>query len=349
VQADAVPLLQELIRAGRDPTCKEAIEAVRAACKGWRVTEGHGFVWVQPGDRARLVLSGHLDVVPPGDGWAVAPFGGAQTDGEVWGRGACDMKGAIAAMLAAAREVGPGDWALALTTDEETGMRGAHALLGSGAIEGAELVVVGEPTGMQLGVGHRGVLWLEIGTQGRAAHGSTPHEGDSAIAKMLRLLRAVEGFALPEKHGLLGGSTLNLGVLRGGEAVNVVPSRCAAQLDLRVPPPGSTAQARRALLAALNKADVPFDARVLGEHDPFEARPGPLLDRVRHWLREAAPEARDVGLPYGTEASVYQRHAPCVVVGPGQLAHMHARDERVALADVRAAQRFYRTLLEAWS
>jgi acetylornithine deacetylase/succinyl-diaminopimelate desuccinylase-like protein len=258
------------------------------------------------------------------------------------------MKGAVAAMLGAARQQGEGDWALALTFDEETGMRGAHRLADSGALSGAELVVVGEPTEMDLGIAHRGVLWLEVAVQGQAAHGSTPERGRSAIRDMLRLLQELDGFALPAKHGVVGGSSLNVGTLRGGEAVNMVAARCVAQLDLRIPPPMPTAQARAQLEAQLGKAGVPFAANVLAEHAPFEARPGLLLDRVRRWLRDAHPGARDVGLPYGTEASVYQREAPCVVCGPGRTARMHARDEGLAVAELRQAERFYASLLRAW-
>jgi acetylornithine deacetylase/succinyl-diaminopimelate desuccinylase-like protein len=305
---------------------------------------------MQPEGRAtRLVLSGHVDVVPAGDGWSCDPFAAEVRGSEVLGRGTCDMKGAIAAMLAAARAQGEGDWALALTLDEETGMRGAHRLADSGALSGAELIVVGEPTEMHLGVAHRGVLWLEVAVQGQAAHGSTPEKGRSAIQGMLRLLQGVEGFALPGRHAVTGGSSLNVGTLHGGEAVNMVAARCTASLDLRIPPPTPPAQARQHLEQALRKAGVPYEARVLAEHAPFEARPGLLLDRVRHWLRDAHPGAQDIGLPYGTEASVYQREGPCVVAGPGRMARMHARDEGLALDELRQAQRFYASLLRAWS
>jgi succinyl-diaminopimelate desuccinylase len=349
VPADIVSLTQDLVRTGGDASCKAAVEFVKERCKRWRVVEGPGFVWVQASQRAGLVLSGHIDVVPAGQGWTRPPFGGDLVDGEVWGRGACDMKGAVAAMLMAAEEVANGDWALCLTTDEETGMQGARAFAKGGALEGADLVVVGEPTAMDLGVAHRGVLWLELATKGKAAHGSRPQDGDNAIAKMLKLLQGVEGFALPEHHALVGGSTLNLGSLHGGEAVNIVPAHCTAQLDLRVPPPGTTHAARRALEAALQKTGVVHETRVMSDHAPFEARSGPLLDRVRKALRDANPRTQDVGLPYGTEASVFQAFAPCVVAGPGSLARMHAADERISVAELRAAQRFYRTLLSAWA
>lgn len=350
VPEDPLPLAQELLRAARDPTCRAQVEVVKAhARKGWRVVEGKGFVWVQPGDRARLVLSGHLDVVPAGHGWARDAHGGEVHDGEVWGRGAADMLGAVAAMMCAAQEAGPGDWALALTLDEETGMHGAKALAASGALEGADLVVVGEPTDLDLGVGHRGVLWLDLETKGKAAHGGSPHLGDNAIHKMLRLLQSLDGFALPERHALLGGSTLNLGQVHGGTASNVVPAKCTASLDLRVPPPASTHGARRALDAALGKAGVPYEARVVSQLEPFEAKTSPMMQRVRSWLREAKPGAKDIGLPYGTEASVYQAHAPCVVAGPGKLDRMHVPDERVAVADLKAAARFYASLLRAWA
>jgi succinyl-diaminopimelate desuccinylase len=349
VLPDPVPLLQELLRAGGDPTGKTVAELVKARCKAWRVVEGKNFLWVQPSARARLVLSGHLDVVPAGQGWTRDPFGGQLEGDFVWGRGATDMKGAVAAMLSAAEDLRTGDWALALTLDEETGMAGAKALADSGALEGVDLVVIGEPTGMDLGVGHKGVLHVELETQGKAAHGSMPHLGESAIHRMLALLRAVEDFQLPEKHFAHGASTLNLGYVRGGEAPNMVPTHCAASLDLRIPPPGSVHAARKALEVALGKAGQPYQLRVLAQGEPWEAPHGPMVDRVRHALRQAWPEAQEAWLPYGTETSAFREHAPCLIAGPGELALMHAPDERVRVSEVRAAHRFYRSLLKMWS
>lgn len=347
---DPLPLLQELLRAGEDSTCKQAIEVVKAhAPKRSRVVEGKGFLWVQPTHRARLVLSGHLDVVPAGEGWARSPFGAEVHDGEVWGRGAADMKGACAAMLSAALEVGEGDWALALTTDEETGMNGARGLAASGALDGADLVLIGEPTDLQLGVAHRGVLWLELAVQGKAAHGGSPEKGDNAIHKMMRLLGALDGFALPEKHRLVGGSTLNLGTIQGGTAANVVPAQCKAQVDLRVPPPSSSHAARKALDAALGKAGIAYQGRVVSQLEPFQGPSGPMVDRIRSMLRQARPDAAEVGLPYTTEASIFQTHAPCLVAGPGKLDRMHVPDERLSVAELRAARRFYLAVLRAWT
>ena len=193
------------------------------------------------------------------------------------------------------------------------------------------------------------MLWLELATKGQAAHGGSPDKGDNAIAKMLRLLEGVQGFALPGKHDLLGGSTLNLGRIEGGSAVNVVPAACTAALDLRVPPPLTTHTARKAIEAAMAKTGVPYEATVVSQLEPYEAPKGPMVDRVRHGLREAKPAARVVGLPYTTEASVYQAHAPCLLAGPGKLDRMHVPDERVAAADLRAAARFYAGLLRAWA
>ncbi|MCA1812869.1 MAG: M20/M25/M40 family metallo-hydrolase, partial [Halobacteriales archaeon] len=294
---EALELLQALVRAG--PDAQASAQVVQAHCrKGWRVERGPGFVWVQPeGHAPRLVLSGHVDVVPVGDGWTCDPFAAEVRGDEVLGRGTCDMKGAVAAMLAAARQQGEGDWALAFTLDEETGMAGAHRLADSGAIAGAELVVVGEPTELRLGVAHRGVLWTEVTVRGQAAHGSTPEKGRSAIRDMLRLLQGIEGFALPGTHPVVGGSSLNIGTLRGGEAVNMVPALCRAELDLRIPPPMPPVLARQHLEQALRKTGVAHELRVVSEHAPFEAVRGPLLDRMRHWLREANPAAQDLGLP----------------------------------------------------
>lgn len=193
--------------------------------------------------------------------------------------------GGIAAILSAARGAPRGDLALAFTTDEESGLAGARRLAASGALDGADLVVVGEPTGLDLGIGHRGVLRLEVAARGRAAHNSTPRE-DGAAPPSPRRLRA------PRRPRAPRPATLNVGVLRGGEAGHVVPERCTAQLGVRVALPASTREARKAVEEALAEAGEPYELRVVAEHAPFEAKPGPLLDRVRAALRSANPRAR---------------------------------------------------------
>jgi succinyl-diaminopimelate desuccinylase len=196
------------------------------------------------GERPRLAWNGHLDTVPAGDPstWSSGPFESAVVDGRLVGRGACDMKGPIAAALAAVaalRRAGhslAGTLDLHLVADEElAGTHGTRVLRDEGLLD-QDAAIVGEPSEMEIALAERGGAWVIAVAHGKAAHGSQPHLGVNAILTMSRfLLRLPE--ALPDRvHPLVGAPTVNVALITGGSAPNVVPDRCEVEIDRRIVP-----------------------------------------------------------------------------------------------------------------
>ncbi|MGZ4150569.1 MAG: M20 family metallopeptidase, partial [Actinomycetota bacterium] len=209
--------------------------------------------------RPSLAWNGHLDTVPAGspDTWSRAPFAGEVVDGRLIARGACDMKGPVAAALGAAaaiRRAGidlGGSLVFHLAADEElAGLHGTKVLWDRGMLD-QDAAIVGEPSDLRLGLAERGGAWITATAYGTAAHGSQPHLGVNAITSMARfLLRLPEG--LPDlEHPLVGRPTINVALIEGGSAPNVVPDRCAVDIDRRVIPGETDPEAVLAPLRAL--------------------------------------------------------------------------------------------------
>jgi succinyl-diaminopimelate desuccinylase len=282
-----------------------------------------------------VVLTGHVDVVPTGDEalWAHPPFSGDLVDGRVWGRGTTDMKGGVAAIVAALDAAAPGSAVAALfTVEEETGSRGAAEA--ATLLDGLEvgLLVVAEPTDGRVVRGHRGVTWLRVATDGVAAHGSTPHLGRNAITGLTRVLdrAATEG---------TGWDTLNVGTIGGGTAVNVVPDRAWAQVDLRTGDPlADPAAWWRGQPDVVDVAvELALPAVLLDPDDP---------EVVRLGIR---PDDRVVG--YFTDAAVLTGALSCdrvVLLGPGQTDLAHKRDESVAVEALHRAVTDFSDLIDRW-
>ena len=191
-------------------------------------------------------LDAHTDVVGVGDEslWTYPPFGGEVHDGKIFGRGAEDTKCHLAAQLIAFRAIKEaevelqGDLILSATVDDEIGQwPGMGYLIERGfqehGVEKPDYHIVGEPTGIDdVGCLARGRLWYEIILKGKAAHGGNPQEGINAIEKAIALANAMKCYEI-HTDPLMGSDTLNLGILQGGEAINIVPSRCKITFDIR--------------------------------------------------------------------------------------------------------------------
>lgn len=355
---DPSDLLARLVRAARDGP-----EAVLAALEpdlrrmGFspRATRGspRAVLWTR-GAPARLLFSGHVDVVPAGEGWTRDPFGGEVEDGRVWGRGTGDMLGGVAAAVAAAARRPGLPSALLLTTDEETGMAAAVHAVEEGLLRGVEAVVVGEPTSLDVGLAEKGVLWLRVTTAGRNAHGSMPHLGDNAAVRLARVVAAIE--AMPPfagDHRLLGQPTRNLGTLHSGEAVNQVPALGRAEYDVRYLPGTDVREVLEAFRAAIAASGERATVEVLSHHPPFEvAAEHPLVQRAQAAVAAArggrAP--RLLGLPYGTEASKFAPEGvACVILGPGEAALAHTNRESVPVEALEHAADAYARLMDAYA
>ncbi|HVL48629.1 MAG TPA: M20 family metallopeptidase [Candidatus Thermoplasmatota archaeon] len=351
---DAPAHLARLIRAGRAGDAAATLALARATLEaaGFEtaaVADGNAAVFRR--GRSRLLFSGHVDVVPAGEAWTRDPFGGEEADGRVWGRGASDMLGAVACWLALAEARRDLPMTIALTTDEETTMAGAEALLASGRLAGVEAVVVGEPTDFEVGVAEKGVLWLAVEVEGRSAHASMPEQGVNAASGLARAVLALEAMSMKGTHPLLGRPTLSVGRLEAGTKVNVVPERARAEVDIRYLPPRSERDVLAAVRMALVDAGVEAKVTPISSHPPFEtASSSALVASCEKALARAHRPMRAVGLPYGTEASRFMRAGwDIVILGPGERALAHTSRESVRLDDLAAASVAYEALAEAWA
>lgn len=353
---DAATLLPRLIQAagkGPDAVLREVEAPLQRIGFHARRTEAapHAVLWTR--GAPRLLLSGHVDVVPVGEGWRRDPHGGEVADERIWGRGACDMLGAVACFVGAAARTPRAPCAILLTSDEETGMMAAPHALAEGLVEGFEGVVVGEPTGFQVGIAEKGVLWLRLRTEGRNAHGSMPELGDNAAERLVRCLALLADVKVPgAEHALLGRPTRNLGRLFGGEAVNQVPASAAAELDIRYLPGTTQHDVVHALTDALQRGGEKARFEVISHHPPFETSPAhPLVETARRAVAGARGDAPPlVGLPYGTEASKFAPHGiPSIILGPGEAGLAHTNRESILLDALAEGERVYAALLDAYA
>ena len=301
---------------------------------------------------AHYVLNTHIDTVSPH-----VPL--ERDAGIVRGRGACDAKGCLASLLAAFLAVDPGSTrlTLAVTPDEEVLSTGAHALVSDpeGPFHGADGVIVGEPTGLDVCTAAKGRFEGTIHLEGANAHAAEPETGTNAIAALEPVIRALETFDEREggidEHSELGSPTLTPTVVAGGDATNQVPADCELTVDRRSVPPETAATFEVALLEHLERA-VPSNVSV---SFAFTDRPTPFLeawdtDSDGLLVRTLASAAAEAGFGGGgvrpftaaTEASYFAKFAPTVVFGPGVLADAdgavaHAPREYVRIADVHSA------------
>ncbi len=308
--------------------------------------------------RSHLLLNGHLDTVGV-DGMAepfAARIEGDRRTGRLHGRGACDMKAGVAAMVAAAEAAAAADPAapvtLALVADEEDASLGTEAVIAHLAARGTlpDVCLVGEPTWLGLAVAHRGFVVVDVELRGLAAHSSRPHEGVNAVTHLGRLLAAVEarGHELEGRvsHPLLGNGSLMATVAGGGAAPFSLAAAAYAVIERRTLPGERTADIVTEvedLVAALRAADPTVDAscRARVARDAWEQDASPASATLASVLAEelvaagALPPQR-VGAPYWMESALWQGAGiPAVVCGPAG-GGLHGDVEWVELAQVRA-------------
>jgi len=302
-----------------------------------------------PSDRPgkpRLLLAPHTDTVSV-VGMTIDPFGGEIRDGKLWGRGASDTKGPMAAMLMAlknCRDILPSlsheIWFAGLV-GEEAGQHGAKALA---AKEKFDLVIVGEPTRLEVVHTHKGADWLTLQTFGRAVHASMPDRGENAIEKMLDVLAflrpALRDHVSPLAHDVLGKPTFNIGTIVGGSKVNIVPDRCQLMIDMRTIP----GQDVQPLLDDLSES-FPFLELAVRNSAPLYTDPAhPVIAKL------AACGAPPVGAPWFCDGAIFaEAGSPAVALGPGSIAQAHTADEWISLDELEAGTVFFEKFLRSLS
>ena len=325
------------------------------------------------GDGPRIVLSGHLDVVPPGDPgtWTVDAWAGEIRDGALYGRGACDMKGGVAAILAAVRSLAAtgdlaalgGQLVVALVPSEEDGGQGTLAAIRAG-VRG-DLAIITEPSNLDVVVAHAGAITFRLAVPGRAAHASQRREGVSALDKLFVLVRALEADETrrndAETDPLMTALGLPyptiVGIVSGGEWASTVLDRVVADgrygVRLGQSPADAEAELRVAIAAACSDDDFLRDhpatveitggtfgsARVASDH-PLPVGLAAVVEA------ETGRRPALLGEPYGADMRLFVNLAgtPCVMFGPGDVRVAHSADEHVAIDEVETCAR----VLAAW-
>ncbi len=299
----------------------------------------------RPG-KPRLLLAPHLDTVSVA-GMTIDPFGAELRDEKLWGRGASDTKGSMAAMLWALRErrgqlagLSHEIWFAGLA-GEEAGQQGAIALA---AEERFAFVIAGEPTGLDVVHLHKGCTRLRLVARGLAVHAAHPELGDNAIDKMTVALRWLREVLKPElaacTHPMLGRATGSVGTIAGGSKTNIVPDFCEATIDLRTVP-GAGMETLLGSLTARLQSHVP-GLEVEATHaaalntDPAH----PLIAKL------ATLGARPIGAPWFCDAAVFARQGvPAIALGPGSIEQAHTKDEWIAVADLEKGAQFFAQFL----
>ncbi len=321
----------------------------------------------------RIILSGHLDVVPPGDPatWRADPWSGEVRDGALYGRGACDMKGGVAAIIGAVRALGAsgeldrldGELIVALVPSEEDGGQGTLAAIRAGVT--GDVAVIPEPSNLDIVVAHAGAITFRLTVPGRAAHASQRREGISALDKLWVLSKALEADEArrnaDETDPLMTALGLPyptiIGIVSGGEWASTVLDRVTADGRYGVRLGQSAAEAEAELRAAIAAACAGDDflrehpatveitggrfgsARVPSEH-PLPVGLADVAERV------TGRRPTLLGEPYGADMQMFVNvgATPCVIFGPGDVKVAHSADEHVPLDEVEACAR----VLAAW-
>ena len=303
--------------------------------------------------RQTILLAPHLDTVGADESQFVPRW----KNGRLHGRGACDTKGSVAAMFTALCELAesksrPAETEIVFAglVDEEHAQAGSRAFVGQASSLSPSfkkirdrqdacptvLAIVGEPTKLQVVTAHKGSLWLELETRGKAAHGATPRLGKNAVREMARIVEVLEtDYAArlqKRRHPLLGTATVSVGTICGGTQPNIVPDRCAITIDRRTLPGQTEATVRREIAALLKSKKLRAKISSAKLVPALALETDPKLPLVRQFLWDIG-QARPVGADFFCDAAVLSAGGiPSVVFGPGDIAQAHTADEWISIS-----------------
>ncbi len=368
MKSDVVHLLQQLVRIpsvnpDNNPGTQETGEEKLAIfLKDWLESIGAVVVLeeIHPGrpnliarfapcdGRPRVLLGPHLDTVGVG-GMTIEPFGGEIREGRLWGRGASDTKGPMAAMLWALYENREILARLPVAVDfvafmgEESCQFGSRDFASKYAADYI-FAVVGEPTSMNIVHVTKGSLWATLRATGRAAHSSMPERGENAIIKLSKVLQFLDDQLSAElanyQHPVLGRSTLNIGVIRGGTRPNIVPDLAEAEIDIRITPSLAAAGGALNLLReVIAKNGLPVEIINPRENPPMETSADhPMI----HRLLKTSSQMQTTGAPWFSDAAHLSNGGlPSICLGPGSIDQAHTADEFIELAALNEGAEFF--------
>lgn len=315
-----------------------------------------------------IALSGHMDVVPAGDvAWDSDPFTATERDSKLYGRGAADMKSGLVAMVVAAvrlKESGAhfsGTIKLVLTNAEEIGLKGAEALTKEGYVDDINAMLIGEPTNLEVGIAHKGGLWVEVKTFGQTAHASKPELGINAVDQLLAAIPEIKNIINVELDKVidenLGRSTLSLNQFNGGNAINVVPDSATALIDIRVVPgidPQLIVEKINDYLNSLAEKDPQFNgtAKSIVDLSPMSTDGNdPFVDLTKTAVDDVTgTESNLFNMNGATDAAAFLSHAqfPVLILGPGSGSQAHQPNEFVDIQQFYDAITIYEKIVSKY-
>jgi acetylornithine deacetylase len=316
------------------------------------------FATVGPRDKAGYILSGHMDVVPAGEAeWSSDPFSLRSEGDRRYGRGTTDMKGFLACALAALPKLVASNLSrpihLALSYDEEAGCRGVPHLIAAlpHLCQKPLAAIIGEPSRMQAVRAHKGKAAVRLEVIGKSGHSSQPHLGLNAVHAMAGVITKAVAYGEllaegPFDHNFEPPySSLQVGVIAGGQAVNIIPDRCTADIELRAvsgTSPLSLLEPVKADLEALQAEDFRTIWHELSAYPALSlAEDSPLAGL----LAELTGKVTLAAVSYGTEAGLYQQAGiEAIICGPGDINRAHRPDEYIALGELHACQQMMEAL-----
>jgi len=308
-----------------------------------------------------LVLNGHLDTVPVKEDWTHPPFAGEVVGTRMYGLGAADMKGGVASMIGAVKMLLEskakieGSLILSFVADEEGGNAGTRHFLNT--YRNLDYAVIGEPTGLNIVVSHRGVMRFRISTFGRAGHASNPSQGTNAIYKMntliSRLMKQAETYSM-DRRDYSASPSLSVSMIHGGTAENIIPARCEIIIDRRTTYDEKMKDVEgeiRGLLGQIEKKDDEFkySFETTTAVEAWKVKDDSLClrygDQAYQTCFHEKPEFTDLGAT--CEAALFAaKGIDTFVFGPGNIENAHAKDEYVEIDQLTKAAQYYYLLIK---
>jgi succinyl-diaminopimelate desuccinylase len=311
----------------------------------------YGKIEGKKGNRT-LIFNSHMDVMPVGDvkNWKMDPFSGDIIEGRIYGRGACDAKGPLAAMVMAAKvlnDIGvelSGSLLVTAVSDEEVAQKGTLRMAEKGMR--GNFAVVGEPTGLNIGIAEKGNAYYEITVAGKSAHAAVPEVGINAIYKMAKIINEIEKHHFEiktRKHQLLGCPSINVGTITGGDAPNAVPEKCTINVDRRYIPGESGETAKKELeqiIEVLKQRDPELKVEIKKTVDAEALETSeeePIVKSLKDAGRMVTGQStRTLGFPYASDGWILSNrlNVPTVLFGPGNIDKAHKPNEFVEIKEL---------------
>jgi acetylornithine deacetylase/succinyl-diaminopimelate desuccinylase family protein len=299
-----------------------------------------------------LMFNGHLDTVPAGENWRLDPFEGKLINGKIYGRGSSDMKGGLAAILTAVKNLSKEDFKrkllLTFVADEEVSMKGSEYLIKNRKeiFKDVKYGIMAESNDLDLTIAQKGIVQIKIKFKGKAAHGSRPDLGDNAIYKavdFIQELRKLIEELKKRRNPILGSGTINVGKINGGTKINVVPDSCSLEVDRRIIPGETIDYAVNQIKKILKKLKLQAYVEVGKGRMPMQI--SDKLELIK--LIKSIAKTKTVGESGYTEAELFYKDAkvPCVSFGPGISNQAHVANEFITIKNLQKATRIYEKVI----